>query len=478
MSANTPPLIVWFRQDLRLADNPALAAAVKTGTPILPVYALDDVNAGPWKMGGASRFWLHHSLNALNDSLNGKMVFLKGDALVQIPALVKETGAQGVYWNRCYEPWRIKRDKILKENLKHMNVAAESFNGSLLWEPWDVLKDDGTPYKVFTPFFRKGCLSKAPPREPLPKPKTLDLLSHKGETLSALSLLPSKPEPRWDKKMEEYWTIGEDGAHKALRAFLNLGIHNYKEGRNFLTGDHCSHLSPHLHFGEVSPNQVWYAAAAKGDGKDIDHFHSELGWREFSYSLLYHFPDLPEKPLQERFAAFPWDKSDSNLEAWKRGQTGYPIVDAAMRQMWEMGYMHNRARMVVGSFLVKNLLLHWIDGEKWFWDCLCDADLANNAASWQWIAGCGADAAPYFRVFNPVLQGEKFDPDGTYVRRYVPELKNLPDKYLHQPWTAPEDVLKKAGVVLGQTYPHPIVDHAQSRDRALEAFEATKLKSD
>lgn len=475
--AAPPCIIVWFRQDLRLADNPALTAAARSGK-VLPVYILDDENAGEWKMGGASRWWLHHSLKSLDESLGGKLVLLKGDAFKILGELAQKTGAQAVYWNRCYEPWRIKRDKLTKATLKDLDIECESFNASLLWEPWDVLKSDGTPYKVFTPYYRKGCLSKEPPREPLPKPKKLELAAHKGESLASLGLLPSKPEPRWDKKMERYWDIGEKGALKALHHFIDHGLKDYKEGRNYIARDNVSRLSPRLHFGEVSPNQAWYAARHKGEvehwNAGVDTFCAELGWREFSYSLLYHFPALPRKPLQQRFEKFPWVYSDKNLAAWQQGQTGYPIVDAAMRELWETGYMHNRARMVVGSFLVKHLLLNWHAGEEWFWDCLCDADLPNNAASWQWIAGCGADAAPYFRIFNPVTQGEKFDETGEYVRRYVPELARLPDKYLNRPWEAPEGVLAMAGVTLGKTYPKPIVDHGEARERALTAFGKTK----
>ncbi len=472
-----PIHIVWFRQDLRLADNPALTAACKAGA-VLPAYILDDINAGAWKMGGASRFWLLHSLKALNASLDGKMVFLAGDASKLLPNLAKDVKASGVYWNRCYEPWHISRDARIKQSLKEDGIEAHSFNGSLLWEPWDVLKEDGTPYRVFTPFYRKGCLSKAAPRAPLPAPDDLRLLSYNGMSLSDLNLLPQKPEPRWDKKMEAHWQIGEKGAIKALHDFLDNGLKDYKEGRDYMAGSNVSRLSSRLHFGEVSPNQVWHAARHKGESegwsKDLDHFCSELGWREFSHSLLYHFPDLPEKNLQSRFDAFPWDRNHEALERWKRGQTGYPVVDAAMRELWETGYMHNRARMIVGSFLVKHLLIHWRHGEDWFWDCLCDADLANNAASWQWIAGCGADAAPYFRIFNPVTQGEKFDPDGNYVRRFIPELKEMPNQYLHKPWEASPLILKAAGVELGKTYPLPVVDHAAARERALAAFSKTK----
>lgn len=466
------PVIVWFRQDLRLADNPALLEAKKTGAPVLAVYVLDDGNAGEWKMGGASRWWLHHTLTALNGALGGRLVLLKGDALVQIPALASETGARAVYWNRCYEPWRVERDKMLKQALTDLSLEARSFNGSLLREPWEVLKADGTPYRVFTPFYKNGYVAKEEPRKPLPAPEGLSLTAFDdGESLEALRLLPHGRQPRWDRKMDAYWSIGEEGAREALKTFTRNGLKGYGEGRNFMARENVSRLSPRLHFGEISPNEAWHAA--EGHGADTDTFHSELGWREFSHGLLHYSQDLPRKNLQPRFDKFPWREPGPELDAWQKGMTGYPVVDAAMRELWETGYMHNRARMIVGSFLVKHLLLHWHHGEDWFWDCLADADLANNAASWQWIAGCGADAAPYFRIFNPVTQGTKFDPDGAYVRRYVPELAKLPDKYLHEPWNAPEDVLRKAGVVPGRSYPRPVVDHAKARQRALDAFAQT-----
>lgn len=470
--------IVWFRQDLRLTDNPALTAAVKSGAAIVPIYILDDINAGDFKMGAASRVWLYHALHDLNKSLSGHLHLEKGDASKIIPSLAKKTGAKHVYWNRCYEPWCIQRDKHIKETLKENDIDAESFNGSLLWEPWDVLKGDKTPYKVFTPFYKNGCLSRAEPREPLPKPKTISYSKIAGgKSLDDLQLLPAKP--RWDKKMLEYWDISEEGAHKRLDDFLDHGLKNYKEGRNYPPKkDNVSRLSPYLHFGQISPNQVWHASAVKGyhshAGDNLETFHKELGWREFSYHLLYHFPALPRKNFQERFDKFPWDKNAKALHAWQKGQTGYPIVDAAMRELWETGYMHNRARMIVGSFLCKHLLLYWHEGEEWFWDCLFDADLANNSASWQWIAGSGADATPYFRIFNPITQGEEYDPDGDYIRQWVPEIAALPGKYLNKPWTAPKDVLAEAGITLGKTYPAPIVDHAKARERALEAFSETK----
>lgn len=473
----TTPVIIWFRQDLRLRDNLALLEAQKANRPVLPVYILDDENSGEWKMGGASRWWLHKSLSALNQSLDGHLYFAKGDAQKILSDIIQSTNAQTVYWNRCYEPWRIQRDTKIKNNLREQGINVQSFNSALLFEPQRTLKDDGTPYKVFTPFYKKGCLVKAgEPRPPEAGPENLNLYAHKGLSLDDLGLLP---DINWYGEMDKEWDPGEKGAQKRLDEFLEHGLKNYKEGRNFPAQHHVSRLSPHLHFGEISPYEVWHAAKVKmiADHCETDgaHFLSELGWREFSNNLLYYFPDLPRKNLQTKFDAFPWHEDKEALKRWQKGQTGYPIIDAGMRELWQTGYMHNRVRMIVGSFLVKNLLLHWHHGEEWFWDTLVDADLANNAASWQWIAGCGADAAPYFRIFNPVTQGQKFDPDGTYIRRFVPEIKTLPDKYLHCPWEAPPEILTGTGIILGQNYPKPIVDLKRSRERALEAFAYTKI---
>jgi deoxyribodipyrimidine photo-lyase len=357
--------------------------------------------------------------------------------------------------------------------LKGNGRTVVSFNGSLLFEPQDVLKADGSPYKVFTPFYRKGCLGNArPPRIPLTAPilPSFDE-SPLGHELDELALTPSEG---WYEGIAEAWMPGEAGALERLERFLDEGIRNYTEDRNRPDLGNVSRLSPHLHFGEISPHQVWHAAnslkAMGGLENDIDHFLSELGWREFSYYLLYHWPALPLNNLQGKFDRFPWRDDPASLRRWQRGQTGYPIVDAGMRELWQTGYMHNRVRMIVGSFLVKNLLLHWHHGEAWFWDTLVDADLANNSASWQWIAGCGADAAPYFRIFNPVTQGRKFDPNGVYVRRFVPEIAALPDKFLHSPWEAPAPVLAEVGIELGSDYPRPMVDLKASRERALDAF--------
>lgn len=470
--------IHWFRQDLRLIDNPALLAASKAGQ-VLPIYILDDINAGDHAMGGASRWWLHHSLCALNKSLKNKLLVLRGDPKKIISKLVKNYNINSIYWNRCYEPWRIKRDKQIKADLESSGISVNTYNGSLLWEPWEVLKSDGTPYKVFTPFYRNGCLQVAAPREPLAKPKRMSFVDHSESdgavTIDQLRLLPTMS---WDTEMAKQWKIGEKAAIRRLDDFLAGDIDDYKAGRDFPAKQSVSRLSPHLHWGEISPNQIWQAVSLLPETENTEHFLRELGWREFSYSLLYYFPELPEKNWQEKFNRFAWRRDARALSRWQRGLTGYPIVDAGMRELWQTGYMHNRVRMIVGSFLVKNLLLHWREGEAWFWDCLLDADLASNSASWQWVAGCGADAAPYFRIFNPVTQGQKFDGDGAYTRRYLPELADLPDRYLFSPWEAPELVLREAGVVLGKTYPKPVVDLKASRERALAAFQALKIPAE
>lgn len=456
--------LLWFRQDLRLADNPALNYAVENGYTIIPIFILDDENAGMWKRGGASRWWLHQSLEALNVSLGGRMVFRAGDATQIIPAIIKETKAEAVFWNRCYEPWRTRRDKQIKETL---DIEAQSFNASMLWEPWTVLKDDGTPYKVFTPYYRRGCLKTEPP-EPAPAPKKIAYADFKNT--GALSDLALTPSIHWHEEMAEVWQPGEAGALARLETFLEDGLKGYKEDRNRPDFENVSRLSPHLHFGEISPRLVWHRSKIAGVAQhlenDLDCFHSELGWREFSTYLLYHFPGLPWDNLNKKFDGFDWADHDSEeLQRWQRGQTGIPIVDAGMRQLWRTGWMHNRVRMIVASLLVKNMLIHWHQGATWFWDTLVDADLANNSASWQWVAGCGADAAPYFRIFNPVTQGQKFDPNGDYIRRFVPELAEMDTKYIHAPWESPNPPA---------AYPAPIVDLKTSRERALEALAKTK----
>ena len=461
--------IYWFRQDLRLSDNLALTKAAEHEA-VLPIYILDDNNAGNYIMGCSSRWWLYHSLQALNTSVGKRLSFYQGNPQTILDNILKRFDVTAVYWNRCYEPWRIHCDTLIKESLEKRGIDVYTYNGSLLWEPWKIHKDDGTPYKVFTPFYRKGCLNAESPIAPLPKPHSVKYIDDKNHLgINALGLLP---QIRWDKKLEPYWEIGEKAAHKRFQAFIDNGIAFYKNGRNLPAKPYVSRLSPHLHYGEISPNHLWHCVKSIGDDENIEHFCSELGWREFSYSQLYYNPDLPEKNLQHKFDSFPWVKDSSALDAWQKGKTGVPMVDAGMRELWQTGYMHNRVRMIVGSFLVKNLRLHWHHGERWFWDTLVDADLANNSASWQWIAGCGADAAPYFRIFNPVTQGQKFDPDGEYIRQYIPEIASLPNQYLFNPWEAPAIVLKAASIKLGLTYPRPIVDIKASRELALQAFQS------
>jgi len=479
MDTNEDIIIFWFRQDLRIVDNPGLSKSLKSDK-VLPIYILDDTNSNDFAMGAASRWWLHNSLRELNKNLDNKLSLYKGDPSEILESLSSRFNIKGIFWNRCYEPWRIERDKKIKSKFIEKDIIVETFNSALLWEPWEILKSDNTPYKVFTPYYRKGCLMSEAPRKPLSAPN-LNTLFEDKENVLQLDDLNLLPRIKWYKEMEKLWEPGEKGAHKKLESFLSDGLLGYKEGRNFPSKKNVSQLSAHMHFGEISPNQVWHRAKLKKDlpgiEKDLDHFLSELGWREFSYNLLFHFPELPRENLQKKFDNFPWIDNEILFDKWKKGLTGYPIVDAGMRELWQTGYMHNRVRMIVGSFLVKNLLLHWHKGEEWFWDCLIDADLASNSASWQWVAGSGADAAPYFRIFNPILQGKRFDPDGSYIKKFIPELEQLPSKYLFSPWEAPIEVLSEANIELGSDYPEPIVDLIKSRDRALEAFSTIRIKA-
>ena len=477
MTSDDTPALVWLRKDLRLSDNPALLAAAARSGPLLCVYILDDQNAGDWLPGGASKWWLHHSLKNLAQdlaALGGTLVLRRADARKELKALVEETGAGAVYWNRMYEPWAIKRDEAIKSDLKEAGITARSFNGSLIVEPWEIATKQGNPSKVFTPYWRSLKADHAP-SPPAGRPDSLVFADPpRSERLEDFNLLPSRPD--WASGPRDSWTPGESGAQGRLGAFIKSRMDDYDSARDVPSTQGTSGLSAHLHHGEISPRQVWHAVknAKNGATEGADSFLSEIGWREFSYNLLYHFPHFPEKNFQEKFDRFEWTGTDKDYTAWTRGLTGYPIVDAGMRQLYAIGWMHNRVRMITASFLIKDLMVHWRRGEDWFWDTLVDADLASNAAGWQWTAGSGADAAPYFRVFNPVSQGEKFDPQGDYVRTWIPELANLPKRFIHAPWTADRDTLAKAGVVLGQDYPEPIVDHGEARKNALAAFEKIK----
>jgi len=466
--------IVWFRNDLRLQDSPALHAALEAGHSIVPVYVLDDAAAGNWPMGGASRWWLHHSLNALAADFftrGAEVVLRRGDASAIIPALAAEIGAEAVYAARAFEPAMRKLDRAVDAALKAAGVAFHRLLSMSLFPPERIVTKTGGVYSVYTPF-SKACFEAGVAEEILPAPERITGVSAKSERLEDWGLLPTKPD--WAGGLREEWQPGEAGAHKRLKDFLAGPVKHYDEARNQPGIAGTSKLSPHVHFGEISPRAVFTAAARTGSGKGVTTFLKELIWREFSIYLLWHNPTLPDAPMKENFENFPWAPDKTALRAWQKGQTGYPIVDAGMRELWQTGWMHNRVRMITASFLVKHLLIPWQEGEKWFWDCLAEADLAANAASWQWVAGCGADAAPYFRVFNPVLQGQKFDANGAYVRRYVPEIAALPDEFIHAPWTSPKNVLTNARVTLGETYPLPIVDLMEGRDRALKAYETVK----
>ncbi|WP_293868062.1 deoxyribodipyrimidine photo-lyase [uncultured Alsobacter sp.] len=480
------PVLLWFRDDLRLADNPALEAALASGQPVVGLYILDEESPDLRPLGGAARWWLHHALADLAAALERRgtrLLLRRGAATEVVGSLLGEMSFSAVLWNRRYEAAAITVDTAVKTMVRAAGLRADSFNASLLYEPWAVRSKAGDPMKVFSPFWRAALASGEPPspvasaasRAPLAPAGHFDALA--SLPLVALGLLPATPD--WAGGLRETWRPGEDGAQERLAAFLDDELKGYADGRDRPDMPSTSRLSPWLRFGNIGPRQIWHAAASAveqgaASHRDLAKFHAELGWREFSYHLLHAFPDLARSNFQAKFDAFPWRDDPPALAAWQRGRTGYPLVDAGLRQLWHTGWMHNRVRMVVASFLIKHLLLDWRSGEEWFWDTLVDADPASNAASWQWVAGSGADAAPYYRIFNPILQGEKFDPQGDYVRRWVPELAGMPADVIHQPWSASPARLSAAGVRLGETYPRPIVDHDAARNRALAALELTK----
>lgn len=521
-------VLVWFRNDLRIEDNPALLEASKLGLPVIPLFVHDQDSL--WSCNGAARIYLHYSLQALKlqlEKLGSKLIIRstskKKNTQNILEQVIKENNVSHIYWNRNYEPESIKRDTKIKSSLNKQGLSVESFPGNLLIEPWEIFNKQDKPFKVFTPFWK--TLQKIYPidAQPLPKPKKLlgPDSEIKTESIDDLSLIPGfdpkqakkiSKKMSWNYELRESLGIGDkhwsdsiieiwnlDGLLKDPVKHLKSQVENfcakslglasvsskglrYIKSRDLPSANGVSKLSPYLHFGLVSPKMLWaqvvknfktVEAIAK-QNQDAEMFLRQLAWREFAHSLLYHFPDTVSKPLNTKFEKFEWQEEPELLEMWQQGKTGYPIVDAGMRELWVTGWMHNRVRMIVASFLVKDLLIHWEEGAKWFWDTLLDADLANNTMGWQWVAGCGADAAPYFRIFNPILQGEKFDPDAIYVRKWVPEVANLPNKWIHKPFDAPPEILSQAGVELGQNYPYPVVDHSLARARALDLYSRIK----
>jgi deoxyribodipyrimidine photo-lyase len=464
--------IVWFRNDLRLADNPALSAAIATGLPVVAIH-IEETDATLRRRGAASRWWLHHSLRSLAADLATLGIPLEtheGLAEATLLAAVDRHASTAVFWNRRYAPPQCDIDAAIKTRLKADGRRAESFLANVLVEAWDIATGAEKPYSVYTPFWNALKARDIPSPLPAPQPQGKPVTA--GEPVDA-----GYETPHWAPKLAKHWQIGEAAALERLADFLAANLLDYPETRDIPARDSTSKLSPHLAFGEISPRQIWHAASfrahrAARSTEAVEKFLKEVVWRDFNYHQLYHRADIATVPMQPKFAGLLWRDPGTALGDWQRGQTGIPIVDAGMRELWETGYMQNRVRMLTASLLAKNLLVDWRLGETWFWDCLFDADIASNPGNWQWVAGSGLDASPYFRIFNPVTQGEKFDHAGTYVRRWLPELSKLPDAFIQNPTAAPPDVLKKAGVALGKTYPKPIVDLKLSRERALEAFKA------
>lgn len=460
--------LLWIQRDFRIKDNVALHRACSIGQPILPVFIFSREEDHPWERGSASCSWLHHSLIRFEKELKGIELSLwiqEGKTVPILEKLISQTQATHLFWNRCYDPSALKREKKILKIAQKQGCIAEGFPGALLFEPTTILTQQGKPYTLFTPFY-KNCLKEGVPNQPKLKLKHCKQLSfsRKGLKVEDLDLLPDIP---WDKGFYPFWEPGEKGAWKRLEQFKKAKITRYGKRRDFPFEDPTSRLSAHLHFGEITPARIWSVLQHQQEAKS---YLRQLIWREFAHHLLYFFPTTPLQSFRKEFQDFPWKKNARLLHLWQRGKTGIPIVDAGMRQLWLKGWMHNRVRMIVASFLIKDLMIPWQEGAKWFWDTLVDADLANNTLGWQWCAGCGADAAPYFRIFNPLIQSEKFDPKGDYIRTFVPELKKLPASWIHRPHEAPEEILKKAGIILGKTYPYPLVDHAVARKAALELY--------
>ncbi len=467
--------ILWFRgHDLRLTDNPALNYAAAQGE-VIPLY-IHIEDGAPWGIGSASCSWLHHSLEALDHQLRqlgSQLIIRRGHAASELLRLIHELTADEVVWLRSYTPVERHRDKEIRQILP---VSCRRFSANLLFQRGDIFNKQGQPYRVFTPYWR-ACLQHGLERPLTAMPKQLNPVTNTltSLTLQQLELLPT---PQWDRHFYHNNTPGEEGAIKKLHAFVERTLIDYAEKRDQMASQITSGLSPHLRFGEISPQRIVDIIQQTitheqhpGIIQSAEKFLAELGWREFAHMILYHYPESCEQPLNEKYQNFPWQYSPKQLQAWQRGETGIPLVDAGMRELWQSGTMHNRVRMIVASFLTKNCGIHWLEGARWFWDTLLDADLAANTLNWQWVAGSGADAAPYYRIFNPVGQGEKFDGNGSYVRRWIPELSPLPTRHLHQPWNMEHTALASYGVHLGENYPHPIVDLKQSREKALVRYQ-------
>ena len=477
-NTNIRRTIVWFRKDLRLRDNPTLEFALANKREVIPVFIWDEEEGGRWSPGAASRWWLHQSLKSLAASIEksgGRLLFEKGKPADVLPLVAKENGANEVLYSRAYDPGGLATQEAVEEALDRSGIETQSFNSSLLNEPWDVKNSSGKPFQVFTPFWRncRNGIYKQPANYPI---KNLQFANHTvpRSSLDDLSLLPNHP---WHEKLSTHWDVSEVAGQAQVSHAARKIVPSYANLRNSPGTDGTSRLSPYLAWGLISPRQVCHSVLQnepEGSNRGENKFLAEIGWREFSYHLLYHFPYLPDQPLRPKYAAFPWLSDSEALHDWKLGQTGYPMVDAGMRQLYETGWMHNRVRMVVASFLVKHLLISWEEGARWFWDTLVDADLASNTQGWQWAAGCGADAAPYFRIFNPITQGEKFDKSGRYARHWIPELGNFPNKWLFRPWEAPSELLSEHDLELGGNYPNPCVDHFEARARALQALSSLK----
>lgn len=465
--------LVWLRRDLRLTDNPSLRYALDNADAVIPVYIHAPEEDGPWAPGAATLWWLHHSLTAHAEKLakrGNRLIVRRGGSLTQLRELISQTGATLLVWSRLYDPVPMARDQAIERELAD-DIEIHTTNSSLLFEPGSVLNGEHKPYRVFTPYWRNAATTLDQVDTPWRAPKSLHAPSTWPQSLSIteLDLLPTID---WASGFAADWEPGEAGALRQLKTF-QTDIAAYGVARDRPDQDGTSRMSPHLHFGEIGPRQI--VAQLRGEdhrsSAASDVYLRQIGWREFAHQLLFHFPETTDKPLDARFERMTWSRSRVPLLAWQRGRTGYPLIDAGMRQLWQTGWMHNRVRMIVASFLIKNLQHHWLEGARWFWDTLVDADLANNTMGWQWTAGCGADAAPYYRIFNPMLQSERYDPQHRYIRKWVPELAQLPDKWIHEPWTASNEVLAAAGVILGKNYPRPIIDFKVSRDAALAGYQ-------